>query len=126
VRTSHFQIGDRGLNEGGPPSTFEYNEQERKQDDDMYSRRVVATTQKRKQIVLPTLTDAQIAARAKQIAKAMAMMVEALSIEAWDARWSNRLMQAHTHALQVIEDAARWKEESLTVGSGDQETKNEG
>jgi hypothetical protein len=126
VRTSHFQIGDRGLNEGGPPSTFEYNEHERKQGDDMYSRRVVATTQKRKQIVLPTLTDAQIAARAKQIAKAMRMMVEAFSMEPLDARWSNRLMQAHTHALQVMEDAARWQEEPQTVGSGDQETKNEG
>jgi len=125
VRTSHFQIGDRGLNDGGPPSTFEFNEHERKQRDEIQPRAVYATTQKRKQIVLPTLTDAQIAARAKQIAKAMAMMVEALSIEAWDARWSNRLMQAHTHALQVMEDAARWQEESQTVGSGDQETKNE-
>jgi hypothetical protein len=126
VRTSHFQIGDRGLNEGGPPTTREYNEHERKQRDEIQPRAVRATKQQRKQIVLPELTDAQIAARAKQIANAMRMMVEALSIEAWDARWSNRLMQAHTHALQVIEDAARWQEESLTVGSGDQETKNEG
>jgi len=109
MRTSHFQIGDRGLNEGGPPSTGDYNEHERKQRDEIQPRRVSATTQKRKQIVLPELTDAQVAARAKQIAKAMRMMVEAFSMEPLDGRWGNRLMQAHTHALQVIEDAARWK-----------------
>jgi hypothetical protein len=125
MKLSHFQIGDRGLNEGGPPTTGEYNEHERKQRDEIQPRRVVATTQKRKQIVVPTLTDEQVAARAKQIAKAMRMMIEALSLEPLDARWSNRLMQAHTHALQVMEDAARWQEESQTVGSGDQETKNE-
>jgi len=125
VKNSHFQIGERGLNENHPPRTFEYNEAERKSREEIFPRRVSAATQQRKQIVLPTLTDAQIAARAKQIAKAMRMMVEAFSMEPLDARWSNRLMQAHTHALQVIEDAARWQEESQTVGSGDQETKNE-
>jgi hypothetical protein len=109
MKFSHFQISDRRLNEGGPPTTREYNEHERKQRDEIQPRRVSATTQKQKQIVLPTLTDEQIAARAKPIADAMRMMVEAFSMEPWDARWSNRLMQAHTRALTVLEDAARWK-----------------
>lgn len=108
MKFSHFQIGGGTLNQGGPPTTFEFNEHERKQRDEIQPRRVVAGTQKRKQIVLPTLTDEQIAARAKQIAKAMRMMVEAFSMEPLDARWSNRLMQAHAHALTVLEDAARW------------------
>jgi hypothetical protein len=57
---------------------------------------------------LPELTPEQIAGQADRVEKALRMCMDALRMEPWDERWSNRLMQAHDYGRKVIQEASTW------------------
>ena len=98
------------INEGGPPTSHEWNEYEARLRDEHL---VLSKHRHRVQgsglpPQLPELTAEQIAGRAVRIEKALRMAVEALDREVWDGRWGNRLMQAHTYGRTVLEEASTW------------------
>ena len=98
------------INEGGPPTTHEWNEYEARLRDEqpapsMHRHRVQGSGRPKQ---LPELTPEQIAGCAARIEKALRMATEALDREVWDGRWGNRLMQAHTYGRTVLEEASTW------------------
>jgi hypothetical protein len=61
------------------------------------------------------LTPEQVQHQAKWLYTSVMLLVDALDREAWDGRWTNRLMHAHTFARNTLDDAAKWKEPSDAV-----------
>jgi hypothetical protein len=109
---------DRGINEGHPPSTGEWNEFEARQPDLVPQRRPAFRTQGRRvPPPIPVLTPEQIAHHATQLHAAALLMVEALDRELWDARWTNRLMQAHTIARSTLIHAGAWQPPEAVAAS---------
>jgi hypothetical protein len=99
----------RRINEHRPPTTHEWNEFERRQPDDMEPRRVASKPRPRRAPpVIPALTPEQVAHHAKHLHEAVVLLVESLDREVWDARWTNRLMHAHTFAHSMLDHAAQW------------------
>jgi len=96
------------INEGGPPSTFEWQQHEARLDDLSPQRLRNVAKPKGTPKPLPDATPEQIVGTAKKLHKALMLCVEALDREAWDGRWGNRLMQAHTYGHAVLEAAAKW------------------
>jgi hypothetical protein len=96
------------INEGGPPSTHEWNEWEARQEQLPGSDRLRIRLPKSTPKPIPEATPEQIAGTATRLYKALRLCVEALDREPWDGRWGNRLMQAHTYGHTVLEYAAQW------------------
>lgn len=108
----------RRINEGHPPSTGEWNEFEARQPDLVpQRRRASATRARRAPPPIPVLTPEQIAHHATQLHSAAVLMVEALDRELWDARWTNRLMQAHTIARSTLIHAGAWQPPEAVAAS---------
>jgi hypothetical protein len=99
---------DGKINEGGPPTTRDWNEHEARFDD--LSPKVLRNRVKPrgKPAPIPDATPEQINGTATRLYSALRLCVEALNREPWDGRWGNRLMQAHTYGHAVLEDAAQW------------------
>jgi hypothetical protein len=110
-------MSERGINEGHPPSTGEWNEFEARQPEVFERRRRAAPkpTGRRGPDPLPMLTDAQIARKAKWIHARLVLLIDALDGEEWDGRWTNKLMSAWLAARNTVEDAATWKEDTDAV-----------
>jgi len=96
----------RRINEGGPPSTSDWNEFERRQPASGAPPRWVFD-RPQKTNPLPALNDDQVLRTAGRLYLALSLCVEALDNEAWDGRWGNRLMAAHTYARTVIGQASQ-------------------
>jgi hypothetical protein len=96
------------INEGGPPTTREWNEHEARQEQLPGADRLFVYLGKGTPHALPELTPEQIAGRADRLEKALRMCMEALAREPWDERWTNRLMQAHDYGRKVITEASTW------------------
>ncbi len=96
------------INEGGPPSTHEWNEWEARQEPLPGSDRLRVRLPKGQPPQIPDATPDQIAGTATRLYSALRLCVEALDREPWDGRWGNRLMQAHTYGHGVLEYAAQW------------------
>ena len=112
--------GHRDINCGGPPTTYEWNEWEAKQRDPMEQRRVAAKPVKRRPPpLIPELTPEQIARHANALHSCVVLLVEALDRELWDARWTNRLMHAHTVSHSMLTHAAAWQPPSEAVAASD-------
>ena len=108
------------INERHPPSTGEWNEFERRQPDVVRQPRVARGPKaSRAPTQLPALTPEQIAHHAAHLADAVTLLVEALDRELWDARWTNRLMQAHTIARSTLIHAAAWQPPPEAVAASD-------
>jgi hypothetical protein len=58
---------------------------------------------------VPWLTPEQVQHEAKLLCTALVLLVDALDREAWDGRWTNRLMHAHTFGRNALENAAKTK-----------------
>lgn len=101
----------KSINDGGPPTTAEWNEWERKQAGPA-RRSSVASGTDGKPAPLPMLTPEQVQNQAQWLYASVVLLVEALDREKWDGRWNNRLMHAHTFARNALEDAAKYKEPS--------------
>ena len=110
-------MSERGINEGHPPTTREWNEFEARQPEVFERRRRAAPkpTGRRGPDPLPMLTDAQIARKAKWIHARLVLLIDALDGEEWDGRWTNKLMSAWLAARNTVEDAATWKEDTDAV-----------
>jgi len=102
----------KSINDGGPPSTAEWNEWELKQAGPARRSPVAPGTAPGVPDPLPMLTPEQVQHHAKRLYATVMMLVDALDREAWDERWTNRLMHAHTFARNTLDDAAKWKEPS--------------
>jgi hypothetical protein len=98
----------RRINEGGPPTSFQWQQHEARLDDLSPKRLRSVAKPKGTPKPLPDATPEQIAGTATRIHKALMLCVEALDREPWDGRWGNRLMQAHTYGHAVLEAAATW------------------
>jgi hypothetical protein len=72
------------------------------------------------------LTQEQVQHHAKWLYTSVMLLVDALDREAWDGRWTNRLMHAHTFARNTLEDAAKWKEPSDAVALDVEANEEEG
>ncbi len=108
---SHFSIKVRGINEGHPPTTGEWNEHEARQGEIGPQRSRPAKGGPRKgPTPLPLLTDEQIAHEAKWLYARLNVLIDALDAEKWDGRWTNKLMQAWLSARRTIKDASTWKD----------------
>ena len=105
------------INEGGPPSSFEWNEWEAKQQPLPGSDRLRMTLPKGTPKPLPDATPEQISFTATRLYKALRLCVEALDREPWDGRWGNRLMQAHTYGRQTLEDTATFTQPEEQPGT---------
>jgi hypothetical protein len=46
----------------------------------------------------------------RRLRSSLQLVADALDIEVWDARWTNRLMQAHIAAHNTLEDTASTNE----------------
>jgi hypothetical protein len=110
-------MSERGINEGHPPTTREWNEFEARQPEVFERRRRAAPkpTGRRGPDPLPMLTDAQIARKATWIHARLVLLIDALDGEEWDGRWTNKLMSAWLAARNTVEDAATWKEDTNAV-----------
>jgi hypothetical protein len=102
----------RSINEGHPPTTAEWNEWELKQTGPARRSAVAPGTAPGVPDPVPMLTQEQVQHQAKWLYTSVMLLVDALDREAWDGRWTNRLMHAHTFARNTLEDAAKWKEPS--------------
>ena len=103
-------MSTRGINEGHPPSTGEWNEWEARQPQVFDRRRAGSKPAARRgPDPLPMLTDEQVAGKAKWIHARLVLLIDALDAETWDGRWTNRLMSAWLAARNTLEDAATWK-----------------
>ena len=102
----------RSINEGHPPTTAEWNEWELKQAGPARRSAVAPGTAKGVPDPVPMLTPEQVQHQAKWLYTSVMLLVDALDREAWDGRWTNRLMHAHTFARNTLDDAAKWKEPS--------------
>ena len=67
-----------------------------------------ATQPRRGPDPLPALTPEQIAHKAEHLYQSLTLLVEALDLEKWDARWTNRLMQAWLQARNVVKWSSKW------------------
>ena len=105
----------RSINEGHPPTTAEWNEWERKQAGPARRSAVAPGTAKGVPDPVPMLTQEQVQHHAKWLYATVMMLVDALDREAWDGRWTNRLMHAHTFARNTLEDAAKYQEPTDAV-----------
>jgi hypothetical protein len=100
----------RGINEGHPPTTAEWNEHEARQGAIGPQRsRPANGGPRRGPTPLPMLTDEQIVGNAKWLHARLVLLLDALDGEEWDGRWNNRLMAAWLSARRSIRDAATWK-----------------
>ena len=99
------------INEGGPPSSFEWQQHEARVDD--ISPKVLRNRVKPsgKPAPVKDATPEQIAGTATRLYTALRLCVEALDREPWDGRWGNRLMQAHTCGRQTLEDASTFTQD---------------
>lgn len=110
MKDSHFSIKLRGVNEGHPPTTAEWNEHEARQGGIGPQRsRPAQAGPRRAPTPLPMLTDEQIVGNAKWLHARLVLLLDALDGEEWDGRWNNRLMAAWLSARRSIRDAATWK-----------------
>lgn len=108
----------RRINECRPPTTGEWNEFERRQPDDMEPRRVAYKPRPRRAPpIVPALTPEQVAHHASRLHEAVVLLVESLDREIWDARWTNRLMHAHTFAHSMLNHAAQWQPPEAVAAS---------
>ena len=105
----------KSINDGGPPTTSEWNEWERKQAGPARRSAVAPGTAKGVPDPVPMLTPEQIQHQAKWLYTSVMLLVDALDREAWDGRWTNRLMHAHTFARNALEDAAKYQEPTDAV-----------
>jgi hypothetical protein len=105
------------INEGGPPTTFEWNQWEAKQEPLPGSDRLRMKLPTGKPTPIPDATPEQIAGTATRLYKALRLCVEALDREPWDGRWGNRLMQAHTYGHAVLEYASQWTQPEEQPGT---------
>ena len=96
------------INLGAPPTTHEWNEYEARQEQLPGADRLFICFGKGTPPALPELTPEQITGRADRLEKALRMCMDALRMEPWDGRWSNRLMQAHDYGRKVITEASTW------------------
>ena len=96
------------INEGGPPTPHEWNEHEARQEQLPGADRLFVCLGKGQPPALPELTPEQMVGRADRLEKALRMCMDALRMEPWDGRWSNRLMQAHDYGRKVITEASTW------------------
>jgi hypothetical protein len=102
----------KSINDGHPPTTAEWNEWELKQAGPARRSAVAPGTAPGVPDPVPMLTPEQVQHQAKWLYTSVMLLVDALDREAWDGRWTNRLMHAHTFARNTLEDAAKWKEPS--------------
>jgi hypothetical protein len=72
------------------------------------------------------LTQEQVQHHAKWLYATVMMLVDALDREAWDGRWTNRLMHAHTFAKNTLEDAAKYQEPTDAVALDVEANEEEG
>ena len=105
----------RSINDGHPPTTAEWNEWELKQTGPARRSPVAPETAKGVPNPLPMLTQEQVQHHAKRLYTSVMLIVDALDREAWDGRWTNRLMHAHTFARNTLEDAAKYQEPTDAV-----------
>jgi hypothetical protein len=105
----------RSINEGHPPTTAEWNEWELKQAGPARRSAVAPGTAKGVPDPVPMLTPEQVQHQAKWLYTSVMLLVDALDREAWDGRWTNRLMHAHTFARNTLEDAAKYQEPTDAV-----------
>ena len=105
------------INEGGPPTTHQWNEWEAKHQPLPGSDRLRMKLPPGKPAPIPDATPEQIAGTATRLYKALRLCVEALDREPWDGRWGNRLMQAHSYGHSVLEDAAKWTQPEEQPGT---------
>jgi len=123
MKKSTQSVYVRGMNEGHPPTTREWNEFEAKQSDGLEERRAGGKPRTRRPPPkVPELTPEQIAHYATQIHSAVVLLVEALDRELWDARWTNRLMHAHTIAHSMLTHAAAWQPPQEAIAASDSAT----
>ena len=108
---------DGKINEGGPPTTRDWNEHEARFDD--LSPKVLRNrvTPRGKADPLPELTPEQVAGRAVRLEKALRRLVEAFDVVAWDSRWTSRLNDAHSYGRKVIEEASAWTQPEEQPGT---------
>lgn len=111
MKDSFFSIKVRGVNEGHPPTTAEWNEHEARQGEigPQRSRPAKGDGKPRQKPGLPMLTDQQIASNAKWLYADLVLLIDAFDAAPWDDRWSNRLMAALLAARNTIRDAATRK-----------------
>ena len=105
------------INEGGPPTTHQWNEWEAKHQPLPGSDRLRMKLPPGKPAPIPDATPEQIAGTAARLYKALRLCVEALNREPWDGRWGNSLMQAHTYGHGVLEYAAQWTQPEEQPGT---------
>jgi hypothetical protein len=105
------------INEGGPPSSFEWQQHEARVDDISPKALRNCVKPSGKAAPIPEATPEQIAGTAARLYKALRLSVEALDREPWDGRWGNRLMQAHSYGHAVLEDAATWTQPEEQPGT---------
>ena len=105
------------INEGGPPTTFEWNQWEAKQEPLPGSDRLQMKLPTGKPAPIPDATPEQISGTAARLYKALRLCVEELDREPWDGRWGNRLMQAHTYGHSVLEYASQWTQPEEQPGT---------
>jgi hypothetical protein len=116
----------RSINEGHPPTTAEWNEWELKQAGPARRSAVAPGTAPGVPDPVPMLTQEQVQHHAKWLYATVMMLVDALDREAWDGRWTNRLMHAHTFARNTLEDAAKYQEPTDAVALDVETNEEEG
>ena len=105
------------INEAGPPSSFEWQQHEARLDDlspKTLRNRIEASG---KPEPIQDATPEQVAGTAARLYYALRLCVEAMDKEPWDARWGNRLMQAHTYGHAVLEYASQWTQPEEQPGT---------
>ena len=108
---------DGRINEGGPPTTKDWNEHEARQEQLPGADRLFVRLGKGTPKPLPELTPEQIAGNAVRLERGLRYCLEALGMEPWDGRWSNRLMHAHHFGRAVVLDAAQWTQPEEQPGT---------
>lgn len=115
MRESFASVGQRGINEGHPPTTREWNEHEARQDRRVLRAAGKAATEGRDPAPLPELTDEQLARSARSLYAALRRLVHEVGVDGHRA-WSLRTAAAWCGAHSIAEMAARPVEESKQDG----------
>jgi hypothetical protein len=106
MKPSLSNIGTRGINEGHPPTTREWNEHEARQDRTVLRATGKAATEGRDPAPLPELTDEQLARSARSLYAALRRLVHEVGVDGHRA-WSLRTAAAWCGAHTIAEMAAR-------------------
>ena len=127
MKDSMQSIHVRGINEGHPPTTAEWNEFEARQGGvgPKRSRPPKGGGVRPCPPPLPMLTDEQIAANAKWIYTRLVLLLDVLDRESWDGRWNNRLMSAWLSARRTVRDAAKESIDGVARHLAQHETETE-